>query len=420
MTKLTLLCIDDEPIVLDSLRRELSEWLEEMYELEIANGGKEALELVEELIAEECEIAVIISDYIMPDLKGDEVLKQVHQISPNTLQIMLTGQANVEGITNAINSAKLYRYIAKPWQPEDLRFTVKEALNSYLHEKQLSAYQRELELKVEERTRELSRALQELKATQEELVQSEKMAALGQLVAGVAHEVNTPIGNALLAATTLSNETQSFLGAIHNTGNLKRSVLNHYMNTAKQTSEIIVGSLERAGALIQNFKQVAVDQTIWDKRCFNVKNYLESILITLDPQLKSANHQITIVGEDDLLIDSYPGALAQVVTNLVQNSIVHAYQSGQQGQLEFTLEQDEEYLLLSYADDGCGIPEENLSKIFEPFFTTARNRGGTGLGLHIVYNLVTQTLQGNITCQSTVGAGTIFVLELPVTTCEKV
>jgi DNA-binding NtrC family response regulator len=132
MMKPIIVCVDDEPAVLDSLRRELSEAFEGSCELETAMGGFEAIELVKELVADECEIAVIISDYLMPDLRGDEVLRQICALSPKTLTVMLTGQAGVDGITNAINTAKLYRYIAKPWQPADLQLTVREALNSYI------------------------------------------------------------------------------------------------------------------------------------------------------------------------------------------------------------------------------------------------------------------------------------------------
>jgi signal transduction histidine kinase len=353
----------------------------------------------------------------MPDLKGDEVLKQIRALSPQTLTVMLTGQAGVDGITNAINAAQLYRYIAKPWQPADLQLTVREALNSYQQQQQLTEYRHQLEQKVQARTRELTQALHDLRATQTELIQAEKMAALGQLVAGVAHEINTPVGNALLAASVLQNETVNF-EATYDQGGLKRSTLASYLSTAHESSRLVLGNLESAAALIQNFKQVAVDQTSSEKRTFAILPYIESVLMSLDPQLKKTHHHIRVTGDATLKMVSYPGALSQIVTNFVMNSILHAYQPEESGHLCFALTHNGNHVTLEYSDDGCGISHNNQSKIFEPFFTTARDRGGSGLGLHIVHNIVNQMLQGSIRCDSTIGVGTKFILNLPLTLAE--
>lgn len=418
MSKPVIVCVDDEPAVLDSLRRELSEAFEESYELETAMGGVEAVELVQDLVQDRCSVAVIIADYLMPDLKGDEVLRQVSELSPQTLTVMLTGQAGVDGITNAINTAQLYRYIAKPWQPADLQLTVREALNSYSQEQQLQAYQHQLEQKVQERTRKLTQTLQELQETQAELIRSEKMAALGQLVAGVAHEINTPIGNALLAASVLQNETQAF-SDLYQQGRLKRSALSGYLETATDSSRLVLSNLDSAAQLIQSFKQVAVDQASLEKRTFAVIPYIKSVLISLEPHLKTTGHQITVNGDISLKMVSYPGALSQIVTNFVINSTRHAYQPGERGHLTFALTQHEDQVIIEYADDGCGISEDHQAKMFEPFFTTARDRGGSGLGLHIVHNIVTQNLQGAIRCESALGAGTKFILNLPLQIADE-
>jgi predicted ATPase/signal transduction histidine kinase/tRNA A-37 threonylcarbamoyl transferase component Bud32 len=270
-----------------------------------------------------------------------------------------------------------------------------------------------LEQKVIERTAELSQTLENLRATQNQLIEAEKMAALGNLVAGVAHEISTPVGTSITVTSFLADQTESFIKVCQE-GQLKRSILNDYLKLANESSQIILNNLQRAGGLVNSFKQVAVDQTRLEQRIFNVKGYIEEILVSLQPEIKHKQHSFHVTGDDNLTINSYPGALSQIVTNLVMNSINHAYHHHKQGLLSFNIQKQGERLLLQYQDDGCGIPPENLSKIFEPFFTTARNEGGTGLGLHIIYNLVNQTLKGTIICQSEVGVGTKFIIDLPL------
>ncbi|MDY7003002.1 MAG: ATP-binding sensor histidine kinase [Cyanobacteriota bacterium] len=269
-----------------------------------------------------------------------------------------------------------------------------------------------LEQKVQQRTAELSQALEDLKATQKQLVESEKMAALGGLVAGVAHEINTPIGTSITVASTLADETQNFTKAITQ-GQLKRSLLNNYLELAGESSQLMLSNLGRAGELIQSFKQIATDQSNLEHRHFKLKKYLKEIALSLAPQF-TTSHTLTVEGDETIKINSYPGALAQVVTNLVTNSLTHGYPAGETGKLLLEVCQERDKIKIEYSDDGCGIEEENLGKIFEPFFTTARSKGGTGLGLHIVYNLVTQKLQGTIEVDSQIGLGTRFVITIPL------
>ncbi|WP_424094562.1 AAA family ATPase [Moorena producens] len=284
---------------------------------------------------------------------------------------------------------------------------------------QLEDYSYNLEEKVAERTQELSDTLDDLKATQKKLVESEKMAALGSLVAGVAHEINTPVGTSITAASILADETQGFRQVLQN-GKLKRSVLQNYLDTVEESSELILSNLQRAGELVQSFKQVAVDQAHLEKRTLNVKEYLEEVLISLEPQLKQTSHRLTIDGDETVTIETYPGAISQVITNLVMNSISHGYQPKQNGQLHLHIDRVDEQLMITYHDDGCGIAQEHLGQIFEPFFTTARARGGSGLGLHIVYNLVTQKLLGQIEVKSQIGKGTEFMITLPIGCSRRV
>ena len=279
-------------------------------------------------------------------------------------------------------------------------------------EQRMANYNRTLEEDVAERTSKLTQTLENLKATQSQLVESEKMAALGSLVAGVAHEINTPVGIGVSMASFLAHETQK-INEMVKTGKMKISALKDYLQSASESSALILNNLNRAAELVQSFKQVAVDQTSLDKRPFNVKPYIEEILLNLRHVLKRTDHVIEVHGDNAATLNSYPGAFSQVVSNLVMNSLKHAYEEGDTGLMRFDIAQHGEVVTVTYKDDGIGIPPENLGRIFEPFFTTARSRGGSGLGLHIVYNLVTQTLQGMIHCQSEIGQGTQFVIELP-------
>ncbi|BAZ44716.1 multi-sensor signal transduction multi-kinase [Chondrocystis sp. NIES-4102] len=269
-----------------------------------------------------------------------------------------------------------------------------------------------LEQKVTQRTQELSTTLKNLQTTQQQLIESEKMAALGNLVAGVAHEINTPIGNSVTAASTLADETNIFNDQVI-TGQLKRSSLNNYLNLATEASEIILSNLQRAGELIHSFKQVAVDRTSLDIRSFALKPYLEEIFITLEPQLKKTPHQVIITGDSNIVIKSCPGVFAQIITNLITNSLIHAYPTNKAGKICLDIAQQSKEIIIKYQDDGCGISRDQLKSIFEPFFTTARERGGCGLGLHIVYNLVKQKLKGSIQVKSEVNLGTIFIISIP-------
>ncbi|MEG4528853.1 GAF domain-containing sensor histidine kinase, partial [Microcoleus sp. C2D2] len=277
----------------------------------------------------------------------------------------------------------------------------------------LQEFNQNLEQLVGDRTQELSHTLDTLKATQSKLVESEKMASLGGLVAGVAHEINTPIGVGVTVASALAENTTEF-ASTYKSGKMKRSELEEFLDIAIQSSNTLLTNLNQAAALIQSFKEVAVDRSSEERRTFIVRDYLDEILIQLKPTLRNSKHSIEIKGDTKIAIDSYPGALSQVVTNLLMNSLIHAYEPGESGQLVFDWQQEGSRLRLEYSDDGKGIPPENLSKIFEPFFTTKRGQGGSGLGLHIVYNLVTQKLLGEVECKSKVGVETKFIIKLPL------
>ena len=261
----------------------------------------------------------------------------------------------------------------------------------------------------------LAEALERLKEAQMQLVQAEKMASLGALVAGIAHEINTPVGVGVTAASTLQARAGQ-LRELYEREELRRSDLDRFVGLAEESTQIILRNLQRAADLIHSFKQVAVDQSSGERRRFKLRGYIDEILLSLRPQLKRTTHSVELDCPDDLVLDSYPGAIAQILTNLVANSLLHGFENRQRGHIRIAVRAEPGRVELAYSDDGRGIAPEYLPRIFDPFFTTKRGVGGSGLGLHIVYNLVTQKLGGTIQVASEPGSGARFTLQLPMQT----
>ncbi len=255
-------------------------------------------------------------------------------------------------------------------------------------------------------------AFVDLQAAQTSLLQSEKMACLGGLVAGVAHEINTPVGIVLTSASVLNDATLHLHKSISN-GAIRKSEVVQYMETAQQASQLIMSNAERAATLIQSFKQVAVDQTSELRREYKLKEYIDEITSSLHPALKQSGTQVTVICHNDIVLEGYPGAMAQVLTNLTMNALAHAFIAGDRGQIEILAEQIGPSVRMMFKDNGKGISEDHLGKIFDPFFTTRRGQGGTGLGLNIVFNIINKQFGGTIDVLSKPNNGTCFVLLFP-------
>lgn len=288
-------------------------------------------------------------------------------------------------------------------------------------EDELRRLNEELEQRVARRTEQLTRTNEKLQATVEELtrtqrqlVESEKMASLGNLVAGVAHEINTPVGVAVTAASHLGQEMARLAEMVEH-GQLRKSELLAITRTAVESSGLVLKNLERAGQLIRGFKQVAVDQSSEQRRVVDLKTYIDEILIALRPRLKRSPHQIEVECAEGLSLDTYPGALYQILVNFVTNSLTHAFPGERVGTIRIQVQTEPGAVVLLYRDDGVGMSEEVRARVFEPFFTTKRGQGGSGLGLHIVYNLVTQLLRGTVECQSAPEQGCTFTVRIPST-----
>ncbi|MFP8966285.1 ATP-binding protein [Pokkaliibacter sp. CJK22405] len=260
--------------------------------------------------------------------------------------------------------------------------------------------------------------LNQLQDMQQQLVEAEKMSALGGLVAGVAHEINTPLGIAVTSASLL-DEQLAFLDKSYRAGEMARSDLEEFLETTRESVQILNGNLSRAADLVQSFKRMAVDQSVHELRQMVLGEYLNELLLTLKPNLRKHQVEVKLTGNLQLACTTFPGPMAQIITNLVMNVLLHAFTENQQ-QRQITLEISEvespeaqREIMLVFSDNGRGVDVEALPRLFEPFYTTRRGDGGTGLGLHLVYNLVTQSLKGRIYAQSAPNEGLTLVMCFP-------
>lgn len=295
-------------------------------------------------------------------------------------------------------------YVDGIWLDVTERREAQDALGRALAEVQLN--NETLEQRVQDRTHELQLAMQQL-------VQSEKLASLGSLVAGMAHELNTPVGNTMTMATSMKSRLDEFMQAVAS-GSLRKSVLEAFVNEAREAMQLIESNTRRAADLVSNFKQVAIDQTSMRARRFDLMEILEETLLTLKPMYKHKPHQIVTDIQGGISLNSYPGALEQVIVNLMQNALIHGLDDEKPGRIDLRGGQSLNYAWVEVMDNGRGIPAQTLPHIFDPFFTTRLGQGGSGLGLYITYNLVKGLLGGELSVTSNEGGGTCFRVQIPL------
>jgi PAS domain S-box-containing protein len=256
-------------------------------------------------------------------------------------------------------------------------------------------------------------ALRNLRETQNSLIEAEKLAALGRLVAGVAHEINNPVGTSVTVASALERKTAAFAAEVAQ-GNVRRSSLNEFLEISREASSQLVANLNHAAELIQSFKQVATDRSYSNQRIFDLGDLTEQIVKSLRPGLGKQNLTLYVECQPNLTMNSYPGPYGQVLTNLFLNSVAHAFPDGKAGTIEIKVRASvNDHVEVLFFDDGCGMSLDVRRKAFDPFFTTRRDQGGTGLGLHIVYSIVTNCLGGRLNLDSEPGKGTMIKLILP-------
>ncbi|WP_353572952.1 ATP-binding protein [Candidatus Albibeggiatoa sp. nov. BB20] len=334
----------------------------------------------------------------------DELMK-INNEQTNALRETMKAQMQATQQVEANQDTHLYEELSQ--LNNELANTQRE-----LAKKNVQLEQQRKELK--NLNTELSNTIEELSQARHELVQSEKMASLGRLVSGFAHELNTPIGIAVGSASALQQEAKKIVSMLDD-DEVDVDELISAVNTVDQGFNLTLSNLERAGNLVSSFKRTAVDQTSGEKRYFDVHEVIQDTINTLDNRFKKTDITIQLDCASELKVVSLPGALEQILTNLLINSLIHGFDEGRQaGNIQVSVQLQDEILSLQYQDDGKGIESEHIEKIFEPFFTTHRSHGGSGLGGYICYNLVTNQLKGSINCESQIGQGVRFDISYPI------
>lgn len=419
MTQAKILIVEDEFIV----ARDLQSHLEELgYQVcGRVNSGRKAIEHVQTN-----ETDLVLMDIILKgEMNGIEAAAVIHS-QFHLPVIYLSANANPQFVEQA-KLTEPFGYIIKPFNEQALYANIEMSLYKYRmevklreSENTLRSLNEELEKRVEARTRELRESnttlvasLEALQNIQEQLVQSEKMAALGRLVSAVSHEIKTPLGLGITATSYIEQITED-LTKRYWQGAMKRSELERYLKTVRESAYMIRQNLQHAVDQIQSFSRMAIDQELDEKKTFLLKPYLEDIILSLQPQLRKTQHLIILNCPEDLELESYPAVFVQIVRNFVLNSLLHGFENMEKGLMKLDVSRHTSSLLLWYRDNGRGMSEKERERIFGPFYTTKRDQGGSGLGLHIVYTLVTQRLQGQISCESIPGGGTIFTVSIPL------
>lgn len=361
-----------------------------------------------------CPSIMKIMGYEPEEVIGTYIYEYLY---PDDVEKVMT--AVEEAIINASSGCQVFRY-----RHADGHYVWIEARGDIVHDENgrlIGAVfgardineQKRAEEELQKTNQVLEKSLKNLKKAQHYMIQSEKMAALGSLVAGVAHEINTPIGIGLTASSFLKDQTEACT-EYFKTGSMEKQEMEKFISKFSDASSIIYTNLNRAASLIKSFKLVSVDQSDEVARNFNFKEYLDNTLNSLKPKYKNTEHDINMKCPNNLIIRSYPGCFSQIITNFIMNSLDHGFGNNSKGSMVIEVIQKNGNLLLNYSDNGKGMSQEIVDKIFNPFFTTNRSKGGTGLGMHIVYNIVSQKLNGHIKCASTPNLGTTFSISIPL------
>jgi len=390
-----ILIVDDSSFVRKTIENILKT---KNFKMHAAKDPIEAFELLKKT-----KINLIFSDLEMPKMDGMEFLERIKDNSQfkNIPVIILSGKKTSEKYSRVLKHGAI-DFIEKPFLTEEilLKTDIHIAQSDYIKQ-------------IAEQNMQLEQSISNLKETQSRLIESEKMASLGSLVVGMAHEINTPVGVGLTGITHIL-DISNVIKRKYINNDISDAEFEEFLDNSNELSKLTLESLNKIALLVKSFKQISVNQKFEDKVLFNFKKCIENILLSISFVTETTNLDIKITCEDDLMINSYPESFLLIFTNLITNSI-NAYKKAEQGNITIEVSKKDSKIKILYCDDAEGITKKNLPKIFEPFFTTTRSQGGKGLGLNIIYNIITSRLQGTIMCHSIEGKGTTFTITLP---CE--
>lgn len=374
-----------------------------IYLVDFNYGANKIIELITINVIVTIILSIIISIYI-----SKNITKPLIQIT-NKAKLISEDNLDIDNfnISNNDETGILAHYFK-----EMTRKLISEIENRKAVEAKLKDLNSELESQVEVRTSELLQNIKDLEKAHIQLVESERLASLGNIVSGVTHEINTPLGSGLSTASHIQRLNANFKEQLLENKMTKTDLIK-YIDQMDEATDLLNFSLNRAADLVQSFKLIAVNQHSNNISKFYICDYIQKTLLSLKHEYKNSGHKIEFNCDNDFLINSYPGAYSQIITNLLMNALVHAFNEGQKGIIVISVTKSEDSIILSFKDNGVGIDDISKGKIFEPFFTTSKEKGGSGLGLNLVYDLVTNQLKGSIECISELNKGTEFIIKTP-------
>jgi len=389
--KQAIICVDDEDIILEALKDQLGPFFENQYLIETSTTAEEALEIYEELVENKYEVPVVISDYLMPGMRGDEFLIKVHQKNPNTLKILLTGHANIDGITNAINKANLYRYIPKPWDRDDLILTVREAVRSFLQEEEIKKKNLELvsinenlERLVDERTSELAQA----NATKDKFFSI------------IAHDLKDSFGGLLGFTEVLFTDFDLFKEED------KKNIISSIKQVSEQTYKLLQNLLD--------WSKIQTGNMPFEPDVFPILPFIDDEFATLKKKAERKNQSLEIIPSEEVYVFADDSMVSSVFRNIINNSIKY---SPRGAKIRVTVKSEEGFALITVKDNGVGISNENLNKLFDVSQSVktygTEQEDGTGLGLILCREFISKN-GGFINIESEAGEGTRVTFSLPI------